>query len=112
VHLAVSQREIESLYERFRTLDKGRKGYIHADELLGIPELSINPILSRLGRLFESVNFKEFVKLLAPFSARASRDDKLEAMFLIYDVDGDGEASQTLKIPPQLHFLIHNGRLF
>ncbi len=41
-------------------------------------------------RLFESVNFKEFVRLLAPFSARASREAKLDAMFTVWDVDGDG----------------------
>jgi hypothetical protein len=39
---------------------------------------------------FESVNFLEFVKLLAPFSGRVSADDKLNFLFTVYDVDGDG----------------------
>lgn len=41
--------------------------------------------------MFESVNFKEFVKLLSAFSERASNDDRLNLMFSVYDVDGDGE---------------------
>ena len=42
-------------------------------------------------RIYESINFKEFVKLLSAFSARASKETKLQYMFLVYDVDGDGE---------------------
>lgn len=78
---AVTQQEVEALYSRFRALDRGRKGYITADEFLAIPELSINPLAQRLARLFESVNFKEFVRLLAPFSARTTVDMKLAFMF-------------------------------
>ena len=54
----VNQAEIESLYKRVRSLDRGRKGYISADEFLAIPELSINPVAQRLVRLFECCNFK------------------------------------------------------
>ena len=132
---AWKQEEIEGMYKRFRSLDRGRKGYISGDEFMSIPELSINPIASRLVsppcaspalhgagismaqipcladisaaeralasrappsprsqvRIYESVNFKEFVKLLSAFSARGSRDVRLEYMFRVYDVDGDGE---------------------
>ena len=42
-------------------------------------------------RIYESINFKEFVKLLSAFSPRAGRDLKLATMFMVYDVDGDGE---------------------
>lgn len=65
------------------------QGFITADEFLSIPELSINPLAKRLAYLFESINFREFVGLLAPFSRAASRDDKLRAMFSVYDVDGE-----------------------
>jgi Ca2+-binding EF-hand superfamily protein len=50
VHLPGNQYEIESLYKRFRSLDRGRKGYISAEELMSIPELSINPLAQRLVR--------------------------------------------------------------
>mmetsp|Transcript_5238 Transcript_5238/g.11462 ORF Transcript_5238/g.11462 Transcript_5238/m.11462 type:complete len:176 (+) Transcript_5238:110-637(+) len=88
------QSEIEGLYKRFRSLDRGRKGYISGEEFLAIPELSINPIASRLVRLFESVNFKEFVKLLSALSRRASDDEKLGYMFMVYDIDADGIVSR------------------
>lgn len=89
-----NQAEIESLYKRFRSLDRGRKGYISADEFLAIPELSINPVAQRLVRLFECCNFKDFAKLLAALSPRATRDDKLAYMFMVYDIDGDGAISR------------------
>lgn len=41
--------------------------------------------------IYGNVNFKEFVKLLSAFSSRAARDTKLEYMFMVYDVDGDGK---------------------
>jgi hypothetical protein len=47
---ADTQAEVESLYKRFRSLDRGKKGYISAEEFLGIPELSINPLAQRLVR--------------------------------------------------------------
>lgn len=47
----VSQEEVEALYRRFRSLDRGLKGYISSEELLGIPELSINPLAQRVLRL-------------------------------------------------------------
>jgi len=47
-------------------------------------------IMQRIVRMFEAVNFKEFVRLLAAFSSRAERDDRLAFMFAVYDVDGDG----------------------
>lgn len=51
----------------------------------------------RVVRVFESVNFKDYVRLLAPFSQRASRDTKLAAMFNMYDVDGDGAWASNVK---------------
>ncbi|GFR51696.1 hypothetical protein Agub_g14140 [Astrephomene gubernaculifera] len=89
-----NQAEIESLYKRFRALDRGRKGYISPEEFLSIPELSINPVAQRLVRCCECPNFTDFVKMVAPFSPRASRDDKLAFMFSVYDVDGDGFISR------------------
>lgn len=89
-----TQPEVEALYKRFRALDRGRKGFITSEEFLTIPELSINPLAKRLAYMFESINFKEFVLMLAPYSSRANRDDKLRHMFAIWDVDGDGVVSE------------------
>ena len=48
-----------------------------------IPELSINPLAQRLVRSAECPNFRDFVKLVAPFSPRASRDDRLAFIFQV-----------------------------
>ena len=90
----VSQPEIEGLYRRFRSLDKGRKGYISADEFLSIPELSINPLARRLERAFECVNFREFVAFLAAFSSRATKEDRIRLIFHVFDADGDGRVGR------------------
>lgn len=42
-------------------------------------------------RLFESVNFLDFARLLAAFSDRCSYEEKVRFIFKVYDVDGDGE---------------------
>jgi Ca2+-binding EF-hand superfamily protein len=47
--------------------------------------------LQRIVRIFEAVNFKEFVRLLSAFSSRAERDDRITFLFTVYDIDGDGE---------------------
>jgi serine/threonine-protein phosphatase 2B regulatory subunit len=90
----VSQSEVETLYERFRRLDRQRTGFISAEALMGIPELSINPLAQRLVRMVESANFTEFVRVLAAFSSRTPREDKVRFIFEVYDVDGDGVVSR------------------
>lgn len=37
------------------------QGFITAEEVLSIPELSINPMAKRLAYMFDSINFKEFL---------------------------------------------------
>jgi len=61
---------------------------------MGIPELSINPLAQRLVRMAEGANFTEFVRVLAAFSPRAPREDKVSFIFEVYDVDGDGVVSR------------------
>ena len=36
----------------------------------------------------------EFVKMLAPYSPKATREDKVRHLFAIWDVDGDGIVSK------------------
>lgn len=61
-----------------------------AELLSTIPELSINPLNKRIAYFCEGINFKEFVRILAPYSRKASREDKLKALFAVWDVNGDG----------------------
>ncbi|ACO66844.1 predicted protein [Micromonas commoda] len=88
-----NSREIQCLYKRFRTLDKRHKGYISEDELMSIPELAISPLAPRVTQVFQNLNFKDFCRVLAAMSDRATREDKLDFMFRVYDVDRDGYIS-------------------
>lgn len=90
----VTSLEIQSLFARFRALDRRHKGYISADELLSVPELAINPLAQRLVQLFENCNFKDFVRLLSAFSSKSSAEEQLRFVFDLYDVDGDGGVSR------------------
>lgn len=38
----------------------------------------------------DSINFTEFVRILAPYSPKATPNDKLKALMAIWDVNGDG----------------------
>ena len=89
-----SQTDIQNLYKRFLKLDKDKKGFISPEELLAIPEFSLNPLAQRLVSIFENVNFKDFLNLLSAFSPKATKEEKLKFMFNFHDVDGDGYISR------------------
>ena len=93
-HRRFSQTQIESLYERFRDLDRSGRGFITAKELLKIPEFTINPLQKRLVTIFHQVNFREFIILLSAFSPMASAEDRLRVVFQVYDVDRDDAVSK------------------
>ena len=78
-----NHREIQTLYKRVRSLDKRPKGYLSEDELMSIPELAISPLASRVVQVFQNLNFVDFCRVLAAFSDRASREEKLDFMFRV-----------------------------
>eukprot|EP00775_Hariotina_reticulata_P005948 gene5948-6187_t len=77
---AWSQPEVESLYKRFRSLDRGRKGYISAEELMGIPELSINPLAQRLVSKFGLVTYDDMQIMLRQLAGSSISDDDINAL--------------------------------
>ena len=81
-----NHREIQTLYKRFRSLDKRHKGYLSEDELMSIPELAISPLASRVVQVFQNLNFVDFCRVLAAFSDRATREEKLDFMFRVRPV--------------------------
>ncbi|KAF8025357.1 hypothetical protein BT93_F2256 [Corymbia citriodora subsp. variegata] len=88
-----SQQEIVSLYERFCQLDRNAKGFISADEFLSVPEFAMNPLSQRLLKMVDGLNFKDFVAFLSAFSAKASKRQKIELIFKVYDTDCNGKVS-------------------
>ncbi|KAJ3377546.1 Calcineurin subunit B type 2, partial [Lobulomyces angularis] len=47
-----TEQELYKLYNRYKHLDKDKTGSIRNDEFLSIPELSMNPLASRIIKVF------------------------------------------------------------
>ncbi len=80
----VTPPEIGRLYKRFMSLDKESTGFISSDELLSIPELTMNPLAPRILSLLDKdkrdqINFKQLLLILAAFSTKASTEDKMKS---------------------------------
>uniref|UniRef100_A0A1B0D2E2 EF-hand domain-containing protein n=1 Tax=Phlebotomus papatasi TaxID=29031 RepID=A0A1B0D2E2_PHLPP len=94
--------QIERLFSRFTSLDRGDCGTLSKDDFLRIPELAINPLCDRIVHAFfidsndDRVNFRQFMNVLARFRPPKpnkiklnSREDKLKFAFKMYDLDND-----------------------
>ena len=83
--VAVSPSQIERLYSRFTSLDKGDNGTLSREDFLRIPELAINPLGDRIVQAFfgetngeDRINFRQFMRVLARFRPiKKSRENKL-----------------------------------
>jgi Ca2+-binding EF-hand superfamily protein len=85
--VAVSAKEIRSLYSRFQHIDRNRNGFITPTEFQLIPELSMNPLCERIIAILnrdgsERVDFRAFVQALGAFHPRASRSEKQQCAYL------------------------------
>lgn len=96
--------QIERLYSRFTSLDKGDNGFLCREDFHRIPELAINPLGDRIVNAFfcdsgseDQLNFRQFMKVLAHFrpvkkdreNKLNSRESKLRFAFKMYDSDND-----------------------
>lgn len=80
----VSLDELEEIARRFERLDRDHSGTLSAEELLGIPEFSMNPLAPRILELLnteqEELDFTGFTQLLSIFHTRAPSQEKLECI--------------------------------
>ena len=70
-----SRSDVRALYARFRALDRAKNGRVSVEELTLVPELSMNPLCTRIVALFDDdggggVTFHQFVHTLAVFPMR------------------------------------------
>ena len=85
--LPVTPNQIERLYSRFTSLDRGDCGTLSREDFLRIPELAINPLGDRIVHAFfeeggcsDRVNFLQFMQVLAHFRPiKKGRDNKLNS---------------------------------
>ncbi|RKF76274.1 Calcineurin subunit B [Golovinomyces cichoracearum] len=87
--------EVDRIRKRFMKLDKDNSGTIERDEFLSLPQISSNPLATRLIAIFDEdgggdVDFQEFVSGLSAFSSRGNKEQKLRFAFKVYDMDRDG----------------------
>merc|ERR1711959_612771 len=90
-----TERDIKRPYHRFRALDADGNGQMDPSEILGLAELTENPLVQRVISIFDvdgngTVSFIEFLVGLAKLAAGTSEEQKLEFAFGIYDVNKDG----------------------
>jgi len=90
--------EVDRLRKRFMKLDKDDSGTIERDEFLSLPQVSSNPLATRMIAIFDEdgggdVDFQEFVTGLSAFSSKGSKEEKLKFAFKVYDIDRDGYIS-------------------
>mmetsp|Transcript_7081 Transcript_7081/g.17104 ORF Transcript_7081/g.17104 Transcript_7081/m.17104 type:complete len:178 (-) Transcript_7081:94-627(-) len=93
-----TERDITRLYSRFRALDADGNGQLDPSEILGVAELTENPLVQRVISVFDkdksgTVSFIEFLVGLAKLAAGAEEEQKLQFAFSIYDVNKDGYIS-------------------
>jgi len=93
-----NERDIKRLYNRFRALDQDKNGQLDPSEILGVAELTENPLVQRVISVFDvdgngTVSFIEFLVGLAKLAAGTSEEQKLSFAFGIYDVDKNGYIS-------------------
>ncbi|KAL1972525.1 hypothetical protein VTN31DRAFT_6939 [Thermomyces dupontii] len=90
--------EVDRLRKRFMKLDKDGSGTIEREEFLSLPQVSSNPLATRMIAIFDEdgggdVDFQEFVSGLSAFSSKGNKEEKLHFAFKVYDIDRDGYIS-------------------
>ena len=102
----VDKKQLERLWKRFNLLDRTGNGRITRDEFRLLPELAGNPLADRILDCLEpeahadsaegvhehtgEVDFKMFVRTLDVFCTANTAQRKIEILFKMYDMDGDG----------------------
>lgn len=91
----LTQAEINKLYKRFQKLDTDKSGDLELEEILGVKNLTDNPLVKRVIAIFDKnkdgkLSFVEFLTCIATLSTNADEEMKLKFAFQVYDKDEDG----------------------
>lgn len=91
-HVTIPEVKSENLHPQ------DNSGTIERDEFLALPQISSNPLATRMIAIFDEdgggdVDFQEFVSGLSAFSSKGKKEEKLRFAFRVYDIDRDGYIS-------------------
>ncbi|KAG0434615.1 Calcineurin subunit B [Dictyocoela muelleri] len=109
-----SQTEIENLYERFKMIDRNSSGIISLQSLLMIPEFISNPMSYRFIRVlekytnYEPISFPVFLDIMQIFSTKYDVSKRIEFVFNIFDLHGDGKLCKNVFLKLFKDFLKNN----
>ncbi|KAI5166644.1 serine/threonine-protein phosphatase 2B regulatory subunit [Nematocida sp. ERTm5] len=85
-------KQIKLLYKRFKDLDKEEIGRIFVDQLLCIPEISINPLGEKVARKIcdeeGKIDFNGFVSAVTIFSKYSTNEEKVRFFFDLISTNG------------------------
>lgn len=103
-----SERDVARLYARFRSLDADGNGHLDPSEILGVGELTENPLVQRVVSVFDRdgngrISFIEFLVGLSKVALGTSEEEKLMFAFSLYDINRDnyisnGDLFQVMKM--------------
>lgn len=89
--------EIELLYERFKILDRGNRGYITFNDLIMLPEFHSNPLSGLIlnaieeKHRYENMTFLYFLEFLQIFNKKTEKRERIRFMFKVIDINKDGK---------------------
>lgn len=89
--------EIELLYERFKILDRGNRGYVTFNDLIMLPEFHSNPLSGLIlnaieeKHKYENMTFFYFLEFLQIFNKKSEKKDRIKFMFKVIDINKDGK---------------------
>lgn len=107
--------EIESLYERFKYLDKSSSGFLTFVEFQMIPEFYSNPFCNLIMNYLESINsyekvtFNSYLQFLSIFNVKTSKTKRISFLFSLFDLEKRKKI--TKKSLLKIHSLMANNKL-
>eukprot|EP00929_Paragymnodinium_shiwhaense_P036270 TRINITY_DN1945_c1_g1_i1.p1 TRINITY_DN1945_c1_g1~~TRINITY_DN1945_c1_g1_i1.p1 ORF type:complete len:137 (-),score=48.39 TRINITY_DN1945_c1_g1_i1:193-603(-) len=97
---AFSQKDIGRLYNRFRALDEDGNGQLDPNEILGVAELTENPLVQRVISVFDKDGYisngdlYNVMKMMVGDNLEEVQLQQLiDRQMVIADQDGDGKLS-------------------
>ena len=94
----IKSSDIKKCHEKFKALDKEKKGFVSITDLVNIPEFSKNPLRYHVAQNMsnnnnnDAINFESFMKVMDIFKNNKT-EKQYKFMYELFDIDRDGKIS-------------------